>query len=537
MPCLNCCRKKSEDVIPEVLDNFESRGVVTGNPRNKCALQPGHSLMDWIRLGSSGKDLTGVGSKAGQLTITLKELAQHSTETDVWLALRGRVYNVTHYLPFHPGGIDEIMKGAGKDATHLFDQVHPWVNYEQILNKCFLGRLIPEADITVEELFPNNIPKNENYNNKDENKIENKIIEDNIILPRFDWIQKMDSITIIFYTKSYSNCQVEVNPPNQDNSLNIYLTFNSKLFINEIKFNKGIKWPCQIKVNQETGKIEIIFKKLESGIWENFGILTQKRDETTSLDIKLKYTVINKIQVNQNTCLIELERVDNSKLTIPIGKHVRVFGKIKGEEMSRSYTPVPASLFKQFKPSLYTTDNVCLMVKNYPNGNISKYVCGKSKYDIIEISRPLGAFNLQDIENKELFLLLAGGTGLTPMLGLISFLLERRVKKSYHVTLLFFNRTDEDILFKTHFDTLHKDDNRFNVEYILSQPSSKWTGLSGHVSSPILEDAIKNLIKDTGYLQKDVYVAACGPTVFTNLSHTLLKGMGVGDDQIYLFLG
>lgn len=43
--------------------------VVLGNPRNKVALQPGHSLMDWIRLGASGKDLTGVGSKAGHLAV------------------------------------------------------------------------------------------------------------------------------------------------------------------------------------------------------------------------------------------------------------------------------------------------------------------------------------------------------------------------------------------------------------------------------------------------------------------------------------
>lgn len=44
---------------------------IPGNPRNKCSLQPGHSLMDWIRLGSSGVDLTGVGSKAGHLSVSL----------------------------------------------------------------------------------------------------------------------------------------------------------------------------------------------------------------------------------------------------------------------------------------------------------------------------------------------------------------------------------------------------------------------------------------------------------------------------------
>ena len=35
----------------------------------------------------------------------------------------GWVYNVTAYMEYHPGGASELMRGAGMDATHLFDQV------------------------------------------------------------------------------------------------------------------------------------------------------------------------------------------------------------------------------------------------------------------------------------------------------------------------------------------------------------------------------------------------------------------------------
>lgn len=97
--------------------------------------------------------------------------------------------------------------------------------------------------------------------------------------------------------------------------------------------------------------------------------------------------------------------------------------------MSRSYTPVPTSLFTSYKPQNYTTDNICLMIKSYPNGNISKYICNKNKDDVMELSKPLGTFNLRDLENKEIFLMLAAGTGITPMLTLLLFLLERRNRK------------------------------------------------------------------------------------------------------------
>ena len=43
-----------------------------------------------------------------------------------WLSVSpptGRVYNVSPYMDFHPGGVDELMRGAGKDGTDLFDDV------------------------------------------------------------------------------------------------------------------------------------------------------------------------------------------------------------------------------------------------------------------------------------------------------------------------------------------------------------------------------------------------------------------------------
>jgi cytochrome-b5 reductase len=57
------------------------------------------------------------------LCVTPDELALHNRENDCWIAFRGFVYNVTPYLEFHPGGVDEMMRAAGADGTELFDQV------------------------------------------------------------------------------------------------------------------------------------------------------------------------------------------------------------------------------------------------------------------------------------------------------------------------------------------------------------------------------------------------------------------------------
>ena len=53
-----------------------------------------------------------------------------------------KVYNVTPYMKFHPGGVDELMRGAGMNATQLFNDVHAWVNIQNMLEKCLVGYLV-----------------------------------------------------------------------------------------------------------------------------------------------------------------------------------------------------------------------------------------------------------------------------------------------------------------------------------------------------------------------------------------------------------
>jgi cytochrome b involved in lipid metabolism len=68
---------------------------------------------------------------------------------DAWTVLGGKVYNMTPYLPFHPGGEPELLRGAARDGTKLFGEVHPWVNYEGMLAACLVGIFVPEGDEEV----------------------------------------------------------------------------------------------------------------------------------------------------------------------------------------------------------------------------------------------------------------------------------------------------------------------------------------------------------------------------------------------------
>jgi len=55
---------------------------------------------------------------------TMEEVAKHNKESDCWVVLAGMVYDVTEFLPDHPGGKRAITLYAGKDATEEFDMLH-----------------------------------------------------------------------------------------------------------------------------------------------------------------------------------------------------------------------------------------------------------------------------------------------------------------------------------------------------------------------------------------------------------------------------
>jgi len=68
---------------------------------------------------------------------------------DAWGVWQGKVYNLSPYLNFHPGGVGELMRGAGKEkeAERLFLEVHPWINWEGILGECLIGILVSEEEV------------------------------------------------------------------------------------------------------------------------------------------------------------------------------------------------------------------------------------------------------------------------------------------------------------------------------------------------------------------------------------------------------
>lgn len=75
-----------------------------------------------------------------------KLVVKHTSADSCWVILYGNVYDVTEFLPEHPGGSKIIMQLAGRDATEEYDPIHPPGTLEENLKpEAKLGRVDPQT--------------------------------------------------------------------------------------------------------------------------------------------------------------------------------------------------------------------------------------------------------------------------------------------------------------------------------------------------------------------------------------------------------
>jgi len=84
------------------------------------------------------------GMDTGVWKITEEEMRQHDSKHSCWVSIDGVVYDVTKWLKKHPGGVDAILKHAGKNATKAFRAIgsHTTAAAEKSLEKFKVGHIV-----------------------------------------------------------------------------------------------------------------------------------------------------------------------------------------------------------------------------------------------------------------------------------------------------------------------------------------------------------------------------------------------------------
>lgn len=172
----------------------------------------------------------------------------------------------------------------------------------------------------------------------------------------------------------------------------------------------------------------------------------------------------------------------HSILGLPIGQHISIGAPLvqpdgSTKEIVRSYTPISGD----HQPGYFD-----LLIKSYPQGNISKYMASIVVGQTIRIRGPKGAFVYTPNMVRH-FGMIAGGTGITPMLQIIRAIVRGRPDgDKTQVDLIFANVTAQDILLKDDLDILVEQDSGIRVHYVLDNPPDGWTGGVGYVTADMI---------------------------------------------------
>lgn len=252
-----------------------------------------------------------------------------------------------------------------------------------------------------------------------------------------------------------------------------------------------------------------------------------KRKPVLDPQVWKEFPLVKKSVISPNTALYRfaLPHPDDV-LGLPIGQHISISAEINGKDIMRSYTPTSSD------DDLGHFD---LLIKSYEKGNISKFISLVKIGDKIRVKGPKGQFKYTPTLAKEIGMI-AGGTGITPMLQIIRAALKNPSDRT-KLSLIYANVNPEDILLKKELDELAAAyANRFKVYYVLNNPPAEWTGGVGFVTKEQIEQRLP-------MANHDIKILMCGPPPMmtamkkhlAELNYPAPRTVSKLDDQVFLF--
>ncbi|XP_064022859.1 NADH-cytochrome b5 reductase 3 isoform X2 [Pogoniulus pusillus] len=264
-----------------------------------------------------------------------------------------------------------------------------------------------------------------------------------------------------------------------------------------------------------TYPVRLIYRTVLWLIWGSPPAITLKDPE-----VKYALRLIDKEEVSHDTrkfrfALPSTEHV----LGLPVGQHIYLSTRIDGALVVRPYTPVSSDSDKGF---------VDLVVKIYfrgvhpkfpDGGKMSQYLDSLKIGDTIDFRGPSGLLvyngkgnfairpekKAEPVIKKAKYVgMIAGGTGITPMLQIIRAIMKDKNDPTI-CQLLFANQTEKDILLRSELEELQvQHSSRFKCWYTLDRAPENWDYSQGFVNQDMIRDHLPPP-------QDDVLILMCGP--------------------------
>lgn len=247
--------------------------------------------------------------------------------------------------------------------------------------------------------------------------------------------------------------------------------------------------------------------------------LTRRRNGALTAEYA-NYELVARNRISHNTLVYKFALpMPDMTLGLPLGRHLSLRAFVDNKEVRRPYTPTS---------SLDARGYFELLVKTYPApyGLMSRHLEAMQIGESIEARGPLGRFNFKRGAVSR-YCMIAGGTGITPMYQVLLHLL-RDEHDTTHISLVYANETEDDILLRKELDFFVSQFARFSVYYVLNKPAEGWVGGSGLVTKEILQAKF-------GEATDRSMALMCGPPIMNKFMKGYLAELGFKDDKVFKF--
>ena len=196
------------------------------------------------------------------------------------------------------------------------------------------------------------------------------------------------------------------------------------------------------------------------------------------------------------------------------GQYINLYVKIDGVVTSRPY-----SISSSPSQSAYFD----LTIKRTDGGFVSNYLLDHvAVSDRLESTGPAGEFHYNPLYHGDDLVMLAGGSGITPMMSMVREFISRGSDKKIH--LVYICRTPDDVIYRRELESFDQHCDLFTFTMVISRPADGYRGVTGHITAELLTELLQNINEKTYYL--------CGPTGMCNSAKRDLLNLGVRPGRI-----
>jgi len=204
------------------------------------------------------------------------------------------------------------------------------------------------------------------------------------------------------------------------------------------------------------------------------------------------------------------------------GQYLTFKMDFNGEELRRSYSICTSPI---------ADSDLRIAVKEVEGGKISPYLNSKIKVgDEIEVMTPMGRFYTElSADNSKNYILFAGGSGITPIFGIIKTILKVEPKSS--IKLIYANRNEFSVIFKQQLEKLAEENSNFQLIITYDQAPANFDDLH---SGLLTRAKVLALVEAYNVQATADEIFVCGPAPMMNNITETLANLGIDKKKVHV---